>query len=131
MSAWSSKYKSHQGNLGLGQAIAFYTTRMIPIMLPLNDTQKYDLVIDDNGLKRVSVKTTQLRVKSGYFRVELKNSGGSSGKSVIRQFDNSVCDIIFIYTIDGDIYEIPSSEIVVKNQLTLDERFSKYRAGMV
>lgn len=25
MNAWESQYKSHQGNLGLGRAIAYYT----------------------------------------------------------------------------------------------------------
>ena len=53
MEAWDSNYKSHQGNLGLGIAIAYYTSRCIPISIPLNDTQGYDLIIDNGGLKRV------------------------------------------------------------------------------
>ena len=53
MEARDSNYKSHQGNLGLGIAIAYYTSRCIPISIPLNDTQGYDLIIDNGGLKRV------------------------------------------------------------------------------
>lgn len=45
MNAWESDYKSHQGNLGLGRAIAYYTTNCIPVLIPLNDTQKYDIAI--------------------------------------------------------------------------------------
>ena len=52
MNAWDSDYKSHQGNLGLGRAIAYYTANCIPVLIPLNDTQKYDIAIDKEGLKR-------------------------------------------------------------------------------
>jgi hypothetical protein len=97
-------------------------------MLPLNDTQKYDLVIDkDNKLQRVSVKTTQGLNPSGEsYVVQLKNSGGSSGKSVIRHFDNTSCDIVFIVTRDNKLYEIPASDIQVKNALTLTHDWDIY-----
>ena len=49
MNAWDSDYKSHQGNLGLGRAIAYYTANCIPVLIPLNDTQKYDIAIDKEG----------------------------------------------------------------------------------
>ena len=64
MNAWNSDYKSHQGNLGLGRAIAYYTANCVPVLIPLNDTQKYDIAIDKEGLKRVSVKTTQHQTRS-------------------------------------------------------------------
>ena len=103
MNAWESQYKSHQGNLGLGRAIAYYTAHCIPVLIPLNDTQKYDIVVDKEGLKRVSVKTTQHQVKSGNYEVLLKNCGGSSGDSKIRHFDNSTCDVVVI---TGDKYKV-------------------------
>ena len=62
MDAWNSNYKSHQGNLGLGAAIAYYTSQCIPISIPLNDTQGHDLVIDDGTLKRVQVPHSPLIV---------------------------------------------------------------------
>ena len=125
---WSSEYKSHQGNLGLGRAIAYYTSNCIPVLLPLNDTQKYDLVVDKEGrLLRVSVKTTQGLNKSGEnYVVQLKNSGGSSGKSVIRNFDNTLCDILFIVTRDNTIYEIPTYEVNVKSALTLTHDWDSF-----
>lgn len=128
MNPWTSEYKSHQGNVGLGRAIAYYTANCVPVLLPLNDTQKYDLVIDkDKQLQRVSVKTTQCKNKNGtFYEVQLKNSGGSSGKSVIRKFDNTSCDILFIVTIDGTIYEIPSNVIAVTTALTLTHDWDKY-----
>ena len=130
MNAWESDYKSHQGNLGLGRAIAYYTTNCIPVLIPLNDTQKYDIAIDRDGLKRVSVKTTQYLSKSGNYEVLLKNCGGSSGQSNIRHFENSTCDILFIVVVNGDMYEIPSSEITVKSTLTLTDKWDKYKVSL-
>lgn len=76
-------------------------------------------MIDRDGLKRVSVKTTQHTAKSGNYEVLLKNCGGSSGHSKIRHFDNTTCDLVFIVVVTGDMYEIPASEINVKGVLTL------------
>ena len=128
MNPWSSNYKSHQGNVGLGRAIAYYTANCIPVMLPLNDTQKYDLVVDKDGkLQRVSVKTTQgLNKTETSYVVQLKNSGGSAGKSAIRKFDNTSCDILFIVTIEGTMYEIPSNVVNVSNMLTLTDDWNDY-----
>ena len=131
MNPWTSNYKSHQGNVGLGRAMAYYTTKCIPTLIPLNDTQKYNLAIDKDGkLQRVSVKTTQCKTKSGNYEVLLKNSGGSSGTSKIRYFDNSTCDILFILTIEGTMYEIPSSEIDCKSSLTLTDKWDKYKVSL-
>lgn len=128
MNPWSSDYKSHQGNVGLGRAIAYYTANCIPVLLPLNDTQKYDLAVDKDGmLQRVSVKTTQGLNKNGtYYVVQLKNCGGASGKSTIRKFDNTSCDILFIVTIEGIMYEIPTSLVKVTGALTLTDEWNKY-----
>ena len=126
---WNDEYKSKQGNIGLGQAIAYYTSKGVSVMIPLNDTQKYDLVVDiDNKLYRVSVKTTRYKAKSGNFEVQLKNCGGGSNGSVIRKFDNTTCDILFIYTIDGDTYEIPSENIKATSSIILNPNiYGKYK----
>ena len=127
MNPWTSNYKSHQGNIGLGRAIAYYTANCITVLLPLNDTQKYDLVIEKDGkLQRVSVKTTQGTNSSGkYYKVQMKNSGGGSHKST-RNFDNTTCDIVFIVIIEGTMYEIPSNLINVNSSLTLNEDWNDY-----
>jgi len=102
--------------------------RTIPVLLPLNDTQKYDLVIDDDGLKRVSVKTSSSKAPSGNYRVELKNCGGGSRGSVIRPFDNTASDILFVYTLSKEIYIIPSIDIKAVSQITLNpELYGKYK----
>ena len=128
---WESNYKSQQGNVGLGMAIAYYTSKCISVLLPLNDTQPYDLVIDkDSKLYKVQVKTTQqLNKNKTAYVVQLKNTGGSSGKSTIRHFNKNSCDIVFIFTKDGQMYEIPSDQINV-DQLTLTKEWDKYKINL-
>lgn len=116
-------YQSLQGNFGLGKAIEYFTSHSIPVSIPLNDTQKYDLVIDQNGqMKRVSVKTTRQKRHNCYC-VELKNSGGASRKKTIRPFDNSSCDLLFVLTDANTTYLIPTERVDVRSSLTLNERF--------
>ena len=56
-------YNALQGNLGLGKAIEYFTSQSIPVAIPLNDTQKYDIIADFNGsLQRISVKTVEKMV---------------------------------------------------------------------
>lgn len=125
---WVNNYKSKQGTFGLGTAIMFFTSISFTVLLPLNDTQKYDLVVDMHGeLKRIQVKTTRCKAKSGNYVVLLKNSGGSSGKSITRLFDNKSCDYLFVLTKSNDMYLIPSSVIVCKNTLTLTEDMNKFK----
>jgi hypothetical protein len=35
------------GNIGLGEAIAYFTGAMMTVSVPLNDSQPYDLIVDD------------------------------------------------------------------------------------
>ena len=122
-------YQSIQGNMGLGKAIDYFTSHGYPVALPLNDTQKYDLIVDMNGLQRVSVKTSRYSPKGDgvVFEVGLKNTGGASGKSVIRNFDNTTCDYVFIYTADESLYLIPAADITSKSTITVGNKWTEYK----
>lgn len=120
-------YLSLQGNVGLGKAIEYFTSKAIPVSIPLNDTQKYDLVIDmNNKLYRVSVKTSTHKNKNGSYEVLLKNCGGSSGKSVSRPFDNRSCDYVFILLENNKTYLIPSNQIISKCTITIGNKYTEY-----
>lgn len=120
-------YLALQGNIGLGKAIEYFTSQAIPVSIPLNDTQKYDLVVDiDSKLFRVSIKTSNGRNKNGTYNVTLKNSGGSSGKSMIRPFDNKTCDYLFIYTGDDKTYLIPSEKVTATSSIVVGNKYTEY-----
>lgn len=82
---------------------------------------------DGNKLNRVSVKTTKTKNKNRrFFEVQLKNTGGSSGKSKIRNFDNNSCDFVFVLTSDYTMYQIPSNEITSHTSIVLTTDYDKY-----
>ena len=121
-------YQSIQGNLGFGKAIEYFTSHNITVALPLNDTQKYDLIADFNGkLQRVQVKTSRYSRNGGVsYEVLLKNCGGTSKGSKIRPFDNTTCDYVFVVLGNDKMYLIPAGEITAKNTIAVGNRYSDY-----
>lgn len=122
-------YLSLQGNIGLGKAIEYFTSNQIPISIPLNDTQSYDLIADFNGkLQRVQVKTSRFSTTDGKsYTVQLRNCGGNrTGKARVVKFDNTKCDYLFIYTGDDKSYLIPTCEIKCKNSIKVGLKYIKY-----
>ena len=123
-------YQSLQGNLGLGKAIEYFTSINATVSIPLNDTQPYDLIVDiDDKLYRVSVKTSRQTKNGVSYAVQLRNTGGGRANN-IRQvnFDNTTCDLIFIYTIDENMYLVPAKEVSVVNSITVspENLYAKY-----
>lgn len=114
---------NEKGNVGLGQCIAYLTTKGYIVSLPLNDSQKYDLIFD-NGIKlnKVQVKSTAQFLKNCY-KVKLENCTHNFNQS----FDNSTNDYIFVLCEDGSKYFIPSKEITTKTSLNLTARWDKYK----
>ena len=120
-------YQSLQGNLGLGKAIEYFTSQGITVALPLNDTQKFDLIADFNGgLQKISVKTSRSTKNGISFEVQLRNTGGSSGVCKVRPFDKQSCDYIFIYTINEECYLIPSNVIEASNSIHVGPKYKDY-----
>ena len=121
-------YLALQGNIGLGRAIEYFTSHQISVALPLNDTQKYDLIADFNGrLQRISVKTSRNRTQYGTYAIQLRNCGGSSGKSIVRPFDKTSCDYIFALTGDDKLYLIPSERIEAVNSITVGKKYTEFQ----
>ena len=116
-----------QGNVGLGAAIAYFCFLGYGVSLPLNDSQPYDLIVDDgHNLLRVQIKTVWAKAKSGRYTCDLRTTGGFYGKYTFKHFDPESCDLLFILTGDGSQYLIPASQIHVGAQLTLGLAHSQY-----
>ena len=120
-------YLSLQGNMGLSKAIDYFTSHQIPIAIPMNDTQKYDLIADFNGgLQRISVKTSRQKCSTSGYTVGLRNTGGASGVSKVRPFDNTSADYLFILTAADKMYLIPTNVITAINSIVVGNKYSEY-----
>lgn len=114
-----------QGDWGLGQAIAYFTELGWTVLLPLTDSQDYDLVVDNGvNLLKIQVKTTTFKERNNYL-VSLTVKGGNRSYNTIKKFDKSLVDYVFIVTKDMERYLIPSE--VLAGSVTLGEKYQKYK----
>ena len=117
-----------QGDVGVGQAIAWFTRNSYTVSIPLTDSQDYDLIVDkESKLYKVQIKTTSFKTEYGIYNVSLTVKGGNrSGAGKIKKFDKSKVDLLFILTSDNEVYVIPS-DIVGVNSINLGEKFQAYK----
>lgn len=117
-----------QGDVGLGVAIGWFTTKGYTVCVPLTDSQAYDLVVDDgHRLLRVQVKTTNYQHR-GVYSVELRTKGGNrSGCGKTKKFDPHAVDAVFILVGDGSKYFIPATVVKARNNIALSRSYDTYR----
>lgn len=115
-----------KGNTGLALAIGYYGSNGYTISIPLNDTQDYDLIIDDGVLKKVQVKATGQRTPQGYTTVSVSSSGGTKGERYKTVKDTNV-DILFVVTELMELYEVPKSAIMASCSMNLGPSMQEYR----
>ncbi|HUH07282.1 MAG TPA: group I intron-associated PD-(D/E)XK endonuclease [Egibacteraceae bacterium] len=119
-----------QGEIGLGAAIAWFTSEGYSVSIPLCDNQPYDLVVEDRAsgdLLRVQVKTSTGKNASGTFVVRLFTAGGNQSFHTRKLFDNTASDLLFVLTDDREIYVIPCREIPNRNLIALGAKWRQYR----
>lgn len=116
-----------QGNAGLGIAIAYFSRIGLSVAIPLTDTQRYDLIIDDGDrLQRVQVKTTTMKQGHGYL-VHLRTVGGNKSQVNVRPFHPSDYDWLFVVCGDATAYLIPTSAITARTCLYLARKYEQFR----
>lgn len=116
-----------KGNAGLGIAIAYFSSHGYTVSIPLNDTQDYDLIIENhNVFQSVQVKTTGCKTKYGNYQVALKSCGGTKGSTYKTVIDTKV-HFLFIVTSNLSIYLIPIDDICNRSTLNLCSKYDKYK----
>ncbi len=116
-----------KGNSSLGIAIAYYASNGYIVSIPLNDTQDYDLIVDnDKTLKRVQVKSSGCKTKYGNYQVALKSCGGTKGKTYKTIIETNV-DEVFILLENLERYIIPIEKIKNKTTITICNKYKKYK----
>lgn len=124
----SYKNSKKQGDAGLGIAIGWFTSQGYTTLIPLTDSQDYDLVVDIEGkLSKVQVKTTTCIVKD-YYYVSISIKGGNrSGVGKLKKFNNLESDYLFIVNGAWEKYLIPTDKIKAKHTISLTKTWDKYK----
>lgn len=117
-----------KGRAGLSAAIAYFGMNGYTVSIPLNDTQAYDLIVDNGEkLMKISCKATGSRKPSGASVVSLRNCGGTDGSVYGREKDKDI-DFVFVFVLNelGEQWLLPS-EILTSNSMTLGEKYYQYK----
>lgn len=125
---FQSKNTKKQGDVGLGAAIAWFVANEYVVSIPLTDSQDYDLIVEkDNTLYRVQVKTTSYKSDSGSYSASLTVKGGNrSGKNTIKDFDKSKVEIVFVLADNGQMWVVPTQEMIGNNSIALGRSYDKF-----
>ena len=120
-----------QGLIGLGAAIDWFTRNGYFVAIPLNDSQPWDLVVEDAAgtVSRVQVKTTTFRNSKGRYVAMLATAGGNQSFSTRKLFDPCKSELLFILTDSAAVYVIPCAEVRAVSSLTLGARYERYRVS--
>lgn len=114
------------GDTGMGQAIAYFTSIKETVCIPLTDSQKYDLIVDGkSGVRRVQVKTVSYKNKYNRYEVALKVLT-KRHPNTFRYRSKNDYDILFVFTSNGDRYLIPE-KYLPKTAVALSKRFEKFK----
>jgi PD-(D/E)XK nuclease superfamily protein len=109
--------RRQQGDLGEASAIEWFTRLGAVVAAPLGHSPDYDLVVEHRDrLIRVQVKTSvcTTRTPAGHERhcVQVATLGGNqSWTGVVRKFDSSRADALFILSGDGRRWLIPAHAV--------------------
>ena len=116
-----------QGDVGLGIAIGWFTSKGYCVNVPLSDSQEYDLVVDIEGkLNKVQIKTTTAKTESGKYKAGWRTGGGNQSFITSKLFNPQIVDYLFILTAEGTKYFIPCVEIINESSITLGKKYDKY-----
>ena len=117
-----------KGKGAVGIAISYYALRGI-VSIPLEPCS-YNLIFDDGYPYKIKVISCSYKTKYGIYAASIKTSGGNQPNSKIKEFNEKTCDFVFIVTPELDLYEIPSSVIESKRQISL-EKYGAFKVNII
>ena len=124
------KNSKKQGDAGLGQAIAYFTSQGYDVALPLTDSADWDLIVEmESGLKRVQVKTSYQLAESGIMMFSASVKGGNmSFNKPQKMIEDQHWDLIFLHhLVTGKQALIPKEVLTTKGQINIGgKKYSEY-----
>ena len=112
------------GRIGLSCAIHYFTVKGYTILLPLNDAQWYDLIVEkDDKFSTIQCKSTNTSNAS----IELKSTGGTNGSVHDTVFEHPKLDYLFCTDKDLNMWLISIKDIPNNKSITL--RLAKQSNG--
>jgi hypothetical protein len=114
------------GNKALGKAIEYFTSNNYIVSLPLNDTQDYDLIVDNGTLLKIQVKGTTQLSQYNIPIVSVRSCGGTKGTQYKTVKDTKI-DFMFVYhLISKQKWLIPIVNITASSTMSLGDKYKQF-----
>lgn len=119
----------HKGDLALSKAIAYFMESGYEVLLPIGDKRPYDLVVEKDGtLQKVQCKYTSHKTKYGVYVAPLRVMGGNrSSGNTSKRYSKEDFDLLFVYTAEGTMYNIPFKNVTSSNAFSLGNNAEEYK----
>lgn len=89
------------------------------------------MIVEKDGIiQRVQVKTSRNKGSQFAYQVGLRNTGGENKTRKVN-FDKTKSDLLFVYTADGNIYNIPTENISAINSINVKPEGGPYSKFLV
>lgn len=118
-----------QGDAGLGQALAHFTSLGLDVALPLTDSADWDMIVEIDGeLKRVQVKTsTQMKGVTEIFDASVHGGNKTYNNASCKKISDQSWDYIFLYHLTtGKKALIPKAALTTNGQINLGPKYAEY-----
>src|SRR4051812_17854948 len=110
-----------QGDIGELSAMEWLASKGAHIYVPVGHSPDVDLIaMIDGQVLRVEVKTSTYKTPAGRWQVTISTSGGNqSWNGLVKHFDRSRCEYLFVHVGDGRRWLIPAGAIDGRTALLL------------
>jgi hypothetical protein len=118
-----------QGDIGEASAIEWLTLKGYAIAIPFGHSPDWDLIGERGDvLSRIQVKTCTYRNPKGRWAVAICTRGGNqSWTGLVKRFDSSRCDYLFVHVADGRRWFVPAERVEGGNVIVLGgPKYSEY-----
>ncbi len=114
------KHPRKQGDIGEAIAVSWLAQTGYGVWIPLGHSPDCDLIAQrDEELLRIQVKTSTLYRKDRWMVAICTRGGNQSWNRVVRRFDQTRYDRLFVVVADWRCWFIPSSAIEARSGINL------------
>ena len=121
-----------QGDIGEVEAMRWLASVGADVWVPLGHSRDADVIaVFDRQPLRVQVKSSSCRLENGSYAVNLCTNGGNqSWTGLVRYFDHTRCDYLFVWLTDDRRWFIPSTAVDGTRRINLGgNKYSEFEIG--
>jgi PD-(D/E)XK nuclease superfamily protein len=121
-----------QGDIGEVEAMRWLTSIGADVWVPLGHSRDIDVIaVFEQQPIRIQVKSSSRRIENGRFSVNVCTNGGNqSWTGIVRYFEHTRCDFLFVWLTDDRRWFIPSTAVDGTRGINLGGvKYSEFEIG--